>query len=179
MGRSSRRLGVSVDQVPRRSAGHRHHSPMIRSRREVAHLPNGQCGAQARERSKRNSSRLVAKKLEVNPDDLVAQRGASSSAGREDGGMTIKRSLLGEICSLVRLLRRSDFAAERFPPIRKPVSEKCSRVLVPVRHQAEGRVDTDTGQVRSCSFTVSATPERDQPKHCEPQLLGSAITHLA
>ena len=58
-------------------------------------------------------------------------------------------------------------------------SEKCTEFWFPSATSAEVEVDTETGKIRLLQFySVGDTGTAINPRHCEQQLLGSAITHL-
>jgi CO/xanthine dehydrogenase Mo-binding subunit len=58
-------------------------------------------------------------------------------------------------------------------------SEKCTEYWFPSATAAEVEVDTETGQVKVLQFfSVGDTGTAINPRHCEQQLLGAAITHL-
>src|SRR5438132_546224 len=124
---------------------------------------------------------VVAKKLEVNPDDLVAQRGRIFVRGTEERGMTISEAFLAKFGSLGTTLTGEAICQPEAIPTDPETgqSEKCTEYWFPSATTAEVEVDTDTGQVKILQFySVGDTGTAINPKHCEQQLLGSAITHL-
>jgi CO/xanthine dehydrogenase Mo-binding subunit len=124
---------------------------------------------------------VVAKKLEVNPEDLVASSGRIFVRGSESRGMTMSEAFLARFGSLGTTLTGEAICQPEAIPMDPETgqSEKCTEYWFPSATSAEVEVDTETGQVRLVQFySVGDTGTAINPKHCEQQLLGSAITHL-
>jgi CO/xanthine dehydrogenase Mo-binding subunit len=125
--------------------------------------------------------RVTAKQLEVNPEDLVASGGRIFVRGTEARGMTISEAFLARFGSLGTTLTGEAICQPEAVPMDPETgqSEKCTEFWFPSATSAEVEVDTETGQVRLVQFySVGDTGTAINPKHCEQQLLGSAITHL-
>src|SRR5207244_11613625 len=120
-------------------------------------------------------------KLEAHPDDLVAGGGRIFVRGMAERGMTISEIFLAKFGSLGTTLAAEAVCqptAGHMDP-ETGQSEKCTEYWFPSATAAEVEVDTDTGQVKILQFySVGDTGTAINPKHCEQQLLGSAITHL-
>jgi CO/xanthine dehydrogenase Mo-binding subunit len=124
---------------------------------------------------------VVATKLEVSPDDLVARNGKISVRGNEERGMTIGEAFLAKFRSAGTTLTGEAICQPEAIPTDPETgqSEKCTEYWFPSATSAEVEVDTETGQVKILQFySVGDTGTAINPKHCEQQLLGSAITHL-
>jgi CO/xanthine dehydrogenase Mo-binding subunit len=124
---------------------------------------------------------VVSKKLEVNPDDLVAGGGRIFVRGTEERGMTISEAFLAKFRSLGTTLTGEAICQPEALPMDPETgqSEKCTEYWFPSATTAEVEVDTETGQVKILQFySVGDTGTAINPKHCDQQLLGSAITHL-
>jgi len=124
---------------------------------------------------------VVAKKLEVNPEDLAAAGGRIFVRGSESRGMTISEAFLARFGSLGTTLTGEAICQPESIPMDPETgqSEKCTEYWFPSATSAEVEVDTETGQVKLVQFySVGDTGTAINPKHCEQQLLGSAITHL-
>jgi CO/xanthine dehydrogenase Mo-binding subunit len=124
---------------------------------------------------------VVANKLEVSPDDLVARNGKISVLGNEERGMTINEAFLAKFGSAGTTLTGEAICQPEAIPTDPETgqSEKCTEYWFPSATSAEVEVDPETGQVKILQFySVGDTGTAINPKHCEQQLLGSAITHL-
>jgi CO/xanthine dehydrogenase Mo-binding subunit len=124
---------------------------------------------------------VVANKLEVSPDDLVARNGKISVQGNEERGMTISEAFLAKFGSAGTTLTGEAICQPEAIPTDPETgqSEKCTEYWFPSATSAEVEVDTETGQVKILQFySVGDTGTAINPKHCEQQLLGSAIIHL-
>jgi CO/xanthine dehydrogenase Mo-binding subunit len=124
---------------------------------------------------------VVAKKLEVDIDDLVASGGRIFVRGTEERGMTISEAFLARFGSLGTTLTGEAICQPDAVPMDPETgqSAKCTEYWFPSATSAEVDVDIETGQVRLLQFySVGDTGTAINPKHCEQQLLGSAITHL-
>jgi len=124
---------------------------------------------------------VVASKLEVDPDDLMARNGRIVVRGNEDRGMAIGEIFLEKFGSL-----GTTFAAEA---VCQPTaahmdpetgqSEKCTEYWFPSATAAEVEVDTETGQVKILQLiSVGDTGTAINPRHCEQQLVGASLMHL-
>lgn len=124
---------------------------------------------------------VVANKLEVSPEDLVARDGRISVQGTEDRGMTINEAFLAKFGSPGTTLTGEAICQPEAIPTDPETgqSEKCTEYWFPSATSAEVEVDTETGKVSVLQFySVGDTGTAINPKHCEQQLLGAAITHL-
>ncbi len=124
---------------------------------------------------------VVASKLEVDPDDLVARNGRISVRGMEDRGMTIGEIFLAKFGSLGTTLAAEAVcqptAAHMDPETGQ--SEKCTEYWFPSATAAEVEVDTETGRVTILQLlSVGDTGTAINPRHCEQQLQGAAVMHL-
>jgi CO/xanthine dehydrogenase Mo-binding subunit len=124
---------------------------------------------------------VVAARLEADPGDLIAHNGRISVRGTEERGMTISEAFLAKFGSLGTTLAAEAIcqptAIQMDPETGQ--SEKCTEYWFPSATAAEVEVDTETGQVKVLQFfCVGDTGTAINPRHCEQQLLGAAITHL-
>ena len=125
---------------------------------------------------------VVASKLEVDPDDLVARKGRIAVRGMEERGMTIGEIFLAKFGSLGTTLAAEAVcqptAAHMDPETGQ--SEKCTEYWFPSATAAEVEVDTETGRVTVLQLlSVGDTGTAINPSHCEQQLQGAAVMHLA
>ncbi len=123
----------------------------------------------------------VARKLEVSPEDLVARAGRISVWGSEERGMTISEAFLAKFGSLGTTITGEAICQPTAIPLDPETgqSEKCTEYWFPSATAAEVEVDTETGQVKILKFfSVGDVGTAINPRHCEQQLLGSAITHM-
>jgi len=174
-------LGVSFDQVHvvQPDTDITPYDTITAGSRSTYHMGNAVRAAAGK--IKAELFQVVAKKLEVNPDDLVAQRGRIFVRGTEERGMTISEAFLAKFGSLGTTLTGEAICQPEAIPTDPETgqSEKCTEYWFPSATTAEVEVDTDTGQVKILQFySVGDTGTAINPKHCEQQLLGSAITHL-
>ena len=123
----------------------------------------------------------AARSLEANPEDLVARDGRIFVPGSEEKGMTIGDAFLAKFGSLGTTITGEAI----FEPSAVPTdpetgrSEKCTEYWFPSASAAEVEVDLETGQVKVVKFlSVGDTGTAINPKHCQQQLLGSAVTQL-
>lgn len=124
---------------------------------------------------------VVASKLEVRAEDLVARGGRIFVRGTEERGMTIGQAFLAKFGSVGTTLTGEAICQPTAIPMDHETgqSEKCTEFWFPSSTAAEVEVDTETGKVNVLKFfSVGDTGTAINPKHCEQQLLGSAITHL-
>ena len=124
---------------------------------------------------------VVAAKLEVDPDDLVARNGRIAVRGMEERGMTVGEIFLAKFGSLGTTLAAEAVcqpAAAHMDP-ETGQSEKCTEYWFPSATAAEVEVDTETGRVTILQlFSVGDTGTAINPSHCEQQLQGAAVMHL-
>ena len=123
----------------------------------------------------------VGKKLEVNPEDLVMQNNRVHVRGSEERGMSIGDAFLVKFGSAGTTITGEAICQPEAVPMDPETgqSEKCTEFWFPSATSAEVEVDTETGKVRLLQFnSVGDTGTAINPRHCEQQLLGSAITHL-
>jgi CO/xanthine dehydrogenase Mo-binding subunit len=124
---------------------------------------------------------IVASKLEVNPEDLVARGARLYVRGSPERGMRISEAFLAKFGSLGTTLTGEAICQTTAMPMDPETgqSEKCTEYWFPSATAVELEVDTETGQVSILKFfAVGDAGTAINPKHCEQQLLGSAITHL-
>ena len=124
---------------------------------------------------------VVAAKLEVSAEDLVARDGRIFVRGTKERGMTISEAFLAKFGSLGTTMTGEAICQSTAAPMDPETgqSEKCTEYWFPSASAAEVEVDTETGQVSVVKFlSVGDTGTAINPKHCEQQLLGSATTHL-
>jgi len=124
---------------------------------------------------------VVASKLEVDPDDLVAGKGRIYVRGLEERGMSVGEIFLAKFGSLGTTLAAEAVcqptAAHMDPETGQ--SEKCTEYWFPSATAAEVEVDTETGQVKVLQlFSVGDTGTAINPRHCEQQLQCAALMHL-
>jgi CO/xanthine dehydrogenase Mo-binding subunit len=124
---------------------------------------------------------VVAAKIEVDPDDLVAGKGRVYVRGLEERGMTIGQIFLAKFGSLGTTLAAEAVcqptAAHMDPETGQ--SEKCTEYWFPSATAAEVEVDTETGQVKILQLiSVGDTGTAINPLHCEQQLACAAIMHM-
>jgi len=123
----------------------------------------------------------VGKKLEVNPEDLVMQNNRVQVRGSEERGMSISDAFLVKFGSAGTTITGEAICQPEAAPMDPETgqSEKCTEFWFPSATSAEVEVDTETGKIRLLQFySVGDTGTAINPRHCEQQLLGSAITHL-
>jgi CO/xanthine dehydrogenase Mo-binding subunit len=124
---------------------------------------------------------VVAAKLEVDPDDLVAGKGRIHVRGLEERGMSVSEIFLAKFGSLGTTLAAEAVcqptAAHMDPETGQ--SEKCTEYWFPSATAAEVEVDTETGHVKVLQlYSVGDTGTAINPRHCEQQLQGAALMHL-
>jgi CO/xanthine dehydrogenase Mo-binding subunit len=123
----------------------------------------------------------VGKKLEVNPADLVMQNSRVHVRGSEERGMSIGEAFLVKFGSAGTTVTGEAICQPEAAPMDPETgqSEKCTEFWFPSATSVEVEVDTETGKIRLLQFySVGDTGTAINPRHCEQQLLGSAITHL-
>ena len=124
---------------------------------------------------------VAAKTLEANPEDLVARDGRIFVRGSEENGMTIRDTFLTKFGSLGTTITGEAIyqpsVVSSDPETGR--SEKCTEYWFPSASSAEVEVDVETGKIKVLKFlSVGDTGTAINPKHCEQQLLGSAVTLL-
>ncbi|MSP38734.1 MAG: xanthine dehydrogenase family protein molybdopterin-binding subunit [Deltaproteobacteria bacterium] len=123
----------------------------------------------------------VGKKLEVDPEDLVMQNNRVHVLGNEERGMSIGDAFLVKFGSAGTTITGEAICQPEAAPMDPETgqSEKCTEFWFPSATSVEVEVDTETGKIRLLQFySVGDTGTAINPRHCEQQLLGSAITHL-
>ncbi len=123
----------------------------------------------------------VGKKLEVDPEDLVMQNNRVHVQGSEERGMSIGEAFLVKFGSAGTTITGEAICQPEAAPMDPETgqSEKCTEFWFPSATSVEVEVDTETGKIRLLQFySVGDTGTAINPRHCEQQLLGSAITHL-
>ena len=124
---------------------------------------------------------VAARTLEANPEDLVARDGRIFVPGSEEKGMTIPDAFLTKFGSLGTTITGEAIYQPSAVPMDPETgrSEKCTEYWFPSASAAEVEVDVETGKIKVVKFiSVGDTGTAINPKHCEQQLLGSAVTHL-
>jgi CO/xanthine dehydrogenase Mo-binding subunit len=174
-------LGVSFDQVHvvQPDTDVTPYDTITAGSRSTYHMGNAVRMAAAKVREE--LFQVVGKKLEVNPDDLVAAGGRIFVRGSEERGMTISEAFLAKFGSLGTTLTAEAVCQPEAIPMDPETgqSEKCTEYWFPSATSVEVEVDKETGKVKLLQFySVGDTGTAINPKHCEQQLLGSAITHL-
>ena len=123
----------------------------------------------------------VGRKLEVNPDDLVMQNNRIHVRGSDERGLSIGDAFLVKFGSAGTTITGEAICQPEAAPMDPETgqSEKCTEFWFPSATSVEVEVDTETGKIRLLQFySVGDTGTAINPRHCEQQLLGSAITHL-
>jgi CO/xanthine dehydrogenase Mo-binding subunit len=174
-------LGVAFDQVHivQPDTDITPYDTITAGSRSTYHMGNAVRMAAAKIKSE--LSAVVAAKLEVNPEDLVAQDRRIFVRGSPERGMTIGEAFLAKFGSLGTTLTGEAICQTTALPMDPETgqSEKCTEYWFPSATAVELEVDTETGQVDILKFfAVGDAGTAINPKHCEQQLLGSAITHL-
>jgi len=124
---------------------------------------------------------VVAAKLEVAPDDLIARNGRIVVAGLEERGMSVGEVFLAKFGSLGTTIAAQAVCqpTSAYMDPETGQSEKCTEYWFPSATAAEVEVDTETGQLKVLQLiTVGDTGTAINPRHCEQQLLGAAVMHL-
>jgi CO/xanthine dehydrogenase Mo-binding subunit len=174
-------LGVSFDQVHivQPDTDITPYDTITAGSRSTYHMGNAVRMAAAK--IKAELFQVVGKKLEVNAEDLVAAGGRIFVRGSEERGMTISEAFLAKFGSLGTTLTGEAVCQPEAIPMDPETgqSEKCTEYWFPSATSVEVEVDTETGKVKILQFySVGDTGTAINPRHCEQQLLGSAITHL-
>jgi CO/xanthine dehydrogenase Mo-binding subunit len=174
-------LGISFDRVHivQPDTDTTPYDTITAGSRSTYHMGNAVRMAAAK--VKKELFEVVAARLEADPEDLIAQNGRISVRGTEEHGMTIGEAFLAKFGSLGTTLTAEAIcqptAIQMDPETGQ--SEKCTEYWFPSATAAEVEVDTETGQVKVLQFfSVGDTGTAINPRHCEQQLLGAAITHL-
>lgn len=174
-------LGVSFDQVHivQPDTDITPYDTITAGSRSTYHMGNAVRMAAAK--IKAELCAAVAARLEVNPDDLVARQGRIFVRGTPERGMTVSEAFLAKFGSLGTTLTGEAICQPEAIPMDPETgqSEKCTEYWFPSATAVEVEVDVETGKVRVVKFfSVGDTGTAINPRHCEQQLLGSAITHL-
>ncbi len=174
-------LGVSFDQVHvvQPDTDITPYDTITAGSRSTYHMGNAVRLAAAK--VKAELFQVVAKKLEVNADDLVASGGRIYVGGSEERGLTISQAFLAKFGSLGTTLTAEAVCQPEAIPMDPETgqSEKCTEYWFPSATSVEVEIDPETGRVQLLQFySVGDTGTAINPRHCEQQLLGSAITHL-
>jgi CO/xanthine dehydrogenase Mo-binding subunit len=141
----------------------------------------GNAVRQAAAKIKTELCSVVGAKLEVNPEDLVARDQRIFVRGTPERGMSLKEAFLAKFGSLGTTLTGEAICQTTAIPMDHETgqSAKCTEYWFPSATAVEVEVDRETGQVNIVKFfAVGDAGTAINPKHCEQQLLGSAITHL-
>ena len=174
-------LGISADQVHivQPDTDVTPYDTITAGSRSTYHM--GNAVRMAAGKIRKDLCEIVAAKLEVDPDDLVAQAGRVFVRGMEERGMTIGAIFLAKFGSLGTTMTAEAVCqptASHMDP-ETGQSEKCTEYWFPSATAAEVEVDTETGQVKVLQlYSVGDTGTAINPRHCEQQLLGAAIMHL-
>ncbi len=174
-------LGISFDQVHivQPDTDVTPYDTITAGSRSTYHMGNAVCMAAGK--IKAELFQVVANKLEVSPEDLVARNGKISVRGNEERGMTMSEAFLAKFGSPGTTLAGEAVCQPEAIPTDPETgqSEKCTEYWFPSATSAEVEVDTETGKINILQFySVGDTGTAINPKHCEQQLLGSAIIHL-
>jgi CO/xanthine dehydrogenase Mo-binding subunit len=124
---------------------------------------------------------VVAAKLEVAADDLVARNGRIAVRGVEERGMSIGDIFLAKFGSLGTTIAAEAVCqpTATYMDPQTGQSEKCTEYWFPSATAAEVEVDTETGRVTILQLvSVGDTGTAINPRHCEQQLLGAAVMHV-
>ena len=124
---------------------------------------------------------VVAAKLEVAPDDLIARNGRIVVAGLEERGMSVGEIFLAKFGSLGTTIAAEAVCqpTSAYMDPETGQSEKCTEYWFPSATAAEVEVDTETGQLKVLQLiSAGDTGTAINPRHCEQQLLGAAVMHL-
>lgn len=174
-------LGIAFDQVhivqPDTDATP--YDTITAGSRSTFHMGNAVRGAAAKVKAQLFTA--VASKLEVSPDDLVARDGHIFVRGSQKRGMSIPQAFLAKFGSLGTTIVGEAVCQTTAIPMdpETGLSEKCTEYWFPSATAAEVEVDPETGKLRILSLcSVGDTGTAINPKHCEQQLVGGAITHL-
>lgn len=174
-------LGISFDQVHivQPDTDITPYDTITAGSRSTYHM--GNAVRMAASKIKADLFAVVAPKLEVRTDDLVARNGRIFVRGTERQGMTITEAFLAKFGSLGTTITGEAVCQPTAIPLDPETgqSEKCTEYWFPSASAAHVEVDIETGQVKVLKFvSVGDTGTAINPRHCEQQLLGSAITHL-
>lgn len=174
-------LGISFDQVHivQPDTDVTPYDTITAGSRSTYHMGNAVRMAAAK--VKAQLCEVVASKLEVSPDDLVAGKGRIYVRGLEERGMSVGEIFLAKFGSMGTTLAAEAVcqptAAHMDPETGQ--SEKCTEYWFPSATAAEVEVDTETGQVKILQlWSVGDTGTAINPRHCEQQLQSAAIMHM-
>lgn len=174
-------LGISFDQVHvvQPDTDVTPYDTITAGSRSTYHMGNAVRMAAAK--VKAQLYEIVASKLEVSPEDLVAGKGRIYVRGLEERGMSVGEIFLAKFGSMGTTLAAEAVcqptAAHMDPETGQ--SEKCTEYWFPSATAAEVEVDTETGQVKILQlWSVGDTGTAINPRHCEQQLQSAAIMHM-
>jgi CO/xanthine dehydrogenase Mo-binding subunit len=174
-------LGISLDQVHivQPDTDVTPYDTITAGSRSTYHM--GNAVRMAAGKIRRELCEVVASKLEVDPDDLVAGGGRIFVRGLEDRGMAIGAIFLAKFGSLGTTMAAEAVCrptASQMDP-ETGQSEKCTEYWFPSATAAEVEVDTETGRLKVLQlYSVGDTGTAINPRHCEQQLIGAAVMHL-
>ena len=124
---------------------------------------------------------VAAKALEAKPEELVARDGRIFVSGSQESGMSMRDAFLAKFGSLGTTLIGEAIYEPRAVPTDPETgrSEKCTEYWFPSASAAEVEVDLETGQIKVLKLvSVGDTGTAINPKYCQQQLLGAAVTQL-
>lgn len=174
-------LGIDLDQVHivQPDTDVTPYDTITAGSRSTYHMGNAVRMAAAKIKSE--LCEVVAAKLEVSPDDLMARNGRIVVRGMEERGLSIGEIFLAKFGSLGTTLAAQAVcqptSAHMDPETGQ--SEKCTEYWFPSATAAEVEVDTETGQLKVLQLvSVGDSGTAIHPRHCDQQLLGAALMHL-
>jgi CO/xanthine dehydrogenase Mo-binding subunit len=174
-------LGISVDQIHivQPDTDVTPYDTITAGSRSTYHM--GNAVRMAAGKIRKELCEVVASKLEVDPDDLVAGSGRIFVRGLEERGMTVGAIFLAKFGSLGTTMAAEAICqptASQMDP-ETGQSEKCTEYWFPSATAAEVEVDAETGRLKVLQlYSVGDTGTAINPRHCEQQLLGAAVMHL-
>jgi CO/xanthine dehydrogenase Mo-binding subunit len=174
-------LGIAVDRVHivQPDTDVTPYDTITAGSRSTYHMGNAVRAAAAK--IKTEMLEIVASKLEVSPDDLIARNGRIVVRGMEERGMAVGEIFLAKFGSLGTTLAAEAVCQPSSTHMDPETgqSEKCTEYWFPSATAAEVEVDTDTGRLKVLQLvSVGDTGTAINPSHCQQQLLGAALTHL-
>jgi len=174
-------LGIAFDQVHivQPDTDVTPYDTITAGSRSTYHMGNAVRGAAAKVKAQLLAA--VASQLEVSPDDLMVREGRIFVRGSEKRGMSIPQAFLAKFGSLGTTIVGEAVCQTAAIPMdpESGLSDKCTEYWFPSATAAEVEVDLETGKVNILSLcSVGDTGTAINPKHCEQQLIGGAITHL-
>jgi len=174
-------LGIAFDQVHivQPDTDVTPYDTITAGSRSTFHMGNAVRGAAAKVKAQLFAA--VASKLEVSPDDLKARDGHIFVRGSQERRMSIPQAFLAKFGSLGTTIVGEAICQTTAIPMDSEtgLSEKCTEYWFPSATAAEVEVDPETGKIGILNLcSVGDTGTAINPKHCEQQLVGGAITHL-